>query len=238
MRITHLGHACLLVEAAGSRILIDPGSFSGLWHEVTDLDAVLITHQHPDHVDPEHAPRLLERNPQAAVRTAEDVHEAVLLPGAQPVRPGQTFTVGEVEVEAVGGDHAVIHEDIPRIHNIGYLLRGPGEPVLFHPGDSLETAPAGVEVLALPIMGPWAAMKEQVEFVRALGRANDEAGSGTGAGSGTDGGQVPRVSIPIHDELLSDRGRALLNRQIGRLTGTEILPLRDGGSREFSSSGS
>lgn len=232
MRITHLGHACVLVEAAGSRILIDPGSFSGLWHEVTDLDAVLITHQHPDHVDPEHALRLLERNPQAAVRTAEDVHEVVQLPGAQPARPGQTFAVGEVEVEAVGGDHAVIHEDIPRIHNIGYLLRAEGEPVLFHPGDSLETAPAGVEILALPIMGPWAAMKEQVEFVRALGRANADAGNGTGSE------QVPRVSIPIHDELLSDRGRALLNRQIGRLTGTEILPLRDGGSHDFSTTGS
>lgn len=232
MRITHLGHACVLVEAAGSRILIDPGSFSGLWHEVTDLDAVLITHQHPDHVDPEHALRLLERNPQAAVRTAEDVHEVVQLPGAQPARPGQTFAVGEVEVEAVGGDHAVIHEDIPRIHNIGYLLRAEGEPALFHPGDSLETAPAGVEVLALPIMGPWAAMKEQVEFVRALGRANADAGNGTGSE------QVPRVSIPIHDELLSDRGRALLNRQIGRLTGTEILSLRDGGSYDFSTTGS
>ncbi len=225
MRITHLGHACVLVEAAGSRILIDPGAFSGLWHDVTDLDAVLITHQHPDHVDPEHAPALLERNPQAAVCTAGDVHEAVELAGARAVRPGQTFAVGEVQVEAVGGDHAVIHEDIPRIQNIGYLLRAEGEPVFFHPGDSLETAPAGVEVLALPIMGPWAAMKEQVEFVRALGRANP-------------GGEVPRLSIPIHDELLSERGRGLLNRQIGTLTGTEILPLRDGAQHDVAPAGS
>lgn len=222
MRITHLGHACVLVEAAGSRILIDPGAFSGLWHDVTGLDAVLVTHQHPDHVDPEHAPRLLERNPQAAVRTVDDVHEAVELPRAQAVTPGETFSVGSVEVEAVGGSHAVIHEDIPRIHNIGYLLRASGEPVFFHPGDALDTAPAGVEILALPIMGPWAAMKEQVEFVRALGA----------------GGQVPRVSIPVHDELLSDRGRGLLNRQIGSLTGTEIISLREGSSREFSTADS
>ncbi|GAA4916439.1 MBL fold metallo-hydrolase [Nesterenkonia rhizosphaerae] len=218
MRITHLGHSCVLVEAAGARVLIDPGAFSTDWHGVTDLDAVLITHQHPDHVDPDHAPALLEANPQALVYTADDVAHAVTLPGAVPLTPGEQIQVGGLTINAVGGDHAVIHADIPRIHNLGYVLHAEGEPVFFHPGDSLQAvpgdaAPTGVDVLALPIMGPWAAMKEQVEFVRALG--------------------VPEVSIPIHDELLSDRGRELLNRQIGNLTGTEIVSLRGGGTREF-----
>ena len=44
MRITHLGHSCLLVETAGQRILIDPGVFSHGFEELTDLSAVLITH--------------------------------------------------------------------------------------------------------------------------------------------------------------------------------------------------
>lgn len=213
MRITHLGHACVLVETAETRILIDPGAFSPLWHEVEALDGVLITHQHADHVDPEHAPTLLERNPQASVHTADDVHQTVELSGARAVTPGDVFHIGDVEIEAVGGSHAIIHHSIPRIHNLGYLLRAPGEPVFFHPGDSLEAVPDGVDILALPIMGPWAAMKEHVEFVRALG--------------------VPRYSIPVHDELLSDRGRGLLNQQIGNLTGTEIVPLRGGAGRYF-----
>ena len=53
MRITHLGHACLLLEMADQRVLIDPGNFADDLGTVNDLDAILVTHQHPDHLDPD-----------------------------------------------------------------------------------------------------------------------------------------------------------------------------------------
>ena len=65
MRITHLGHACLLVEAGGQRILVDPGAFSPGLADVTGLDVILVTHQHADHVDLLRLPVLMEINPQA-----------------------------------------------------------------------------------------------------------------------------------------------------------------------------
>jgi L-ascorbate metabolism protein UlaG (beta-lactamase superfamily) len=218
MRITHLGHAAVLAETDAARILIDPGNFSDAWHGLTDLDAVLITHRHPDHVDPDHVPALLAANPDAAVYVERSILEAVTagelptLDGARPLAPGETARVGTVLLEAVGGEHAVIHRDIPRIGNIGLVLRAEGEPSLFHPGDSYATAPEGIDVLAMPAYGPWAAMKETVDFVRAVG--------------------APR-GFPIHDELLSDRGRALVFNRITSMTGTELLDLRDHQPRQL-----
>src|SRR5699024_10940564 len=162
MRITHLGHACVLIEAAQTRVLIDPGAFYDLWHGVENLDAVLITHQHADHLEPDHATRLIEHNPQAAVYTADDVERTVLLLRAEAATDGKQISVGGLDLEVVAGNHALIHDAIARIHNIVFVLRAEREPTFFHPGDALDAAPTGVEILALPVMGPWAAMKEHV----------------------------------------------------------------------------
>ncbi len=199
MQITRIGHSCLLVETGGVRLLVDPGGFTPGWEELSGLDAVFVTHEHPDHLDRDRLPALLERNPRARLITEPGV--AGQLSGGvrrnvEALEAGATATVGAVTVTGVGGRHAVIHEDIDRIGNVGYLFTADGERTLFHPGDMIDTPPEGVDVLAVPINAPWCAAKETVTFLRAVGAP---------------------WAIPIHDALLSPTGRALYLRVLGGL---------------------
>ena len=211
MQITHLGHAAVLVETDAARILIDPGNFSTAWHGLTDLDAILVTHQHPDHLDPEHVPALRAANPDAAFYVEIGV-VAEQFDGAKPFAAGDQTAIGDLLITGVGGRHAVIHADLPRIGNVGFVIASEGQPTLFHPGDMLDTVPDGVDVLAVPAYGPWAALKETIDFVRAVGALE---------------------GFPIHDELLGDRGRGLIMNRLNEMTGTRCLDLRSGTPHQF-----
>jgi L-ascorbate metabolism protein UlaG (beta-lactamase superfamily) len=179
MRLRKLGHSCLLVDSGDARVLIDPGTFSAGFEQLDGLSAVLVTHQHPDHIDVERLPVLLGRNPSAQLiadaataQTLRDNHGIE----ASVAHAGEVFEVG-MRVEAVGDMHAQIHPDIPRVPNVGYLVEGR----LLHPGDALDVTDRDVEILALPTMAPWMRMAEAIDYLRTV---------------------APKVAVPIHDGLL------------------------------------
>jgi L-ascorbate metabolism protein UlaG (beta-lactamase superfamily) len=179
MRLQKLGHSCLLVESGDARLLIDPGTFSSGFDYLDGLTAVLVTHQHPDHLDVARLPALLERNP--SMQVIADAGTAQILRDQHGVEAsvasgGEVFDLG-VRVEAVGEMHAQIHPDIPQVTNVGYLIDGR----LLHPGDAIDVTDREVEILALPTMAPWMRMAEAVDYLRAVS---------------------PKIAVPIHDGLL------------------------------------
>jgi L-ascorbate metabolism protein UlaG (beta-lactamase superfamily) len=219
MQLTHLGHACLLVELDGARILLDPGVFSHGFEELTDLDAVVITHQHTDHVDVERLPMLLEANDGAQLlvepETCADLRSAGI--DATPLHAGDALTVAGVPLRAIGGRHAVIHADVPRVGNVGVLvgtaMSDGGSGLLLHPGDAYSETPR-VDVLALPLWAPWSKVGEMVDFLRAV---------------------APRIAVPIHESQLQPAGRGMYLGHATRLApeGTELRDLAGAGATEL-----
>ena len=181
MKLTHLGHACLLVETDHARLLIDPGTMSS-FDDVRELDAVLVTHQHADHVDASRLVALLAANPGARLVVDPDTVTAVEgLPESRTVsQVGDRLSFGATTVDVLGGLHAAVYADIPGCTNAAYLVDG---GAFLHPGDSFFVPPQDVDVLAVAVDGPWLKLAEAVDYVRAVS---------------------PRAAVPIHEGETTD----------------------------------
>jgi L-ascorbate metabolism protein UlaG (beta-lactamase superfamily) len=195
MRITKLGHACVRIQTGGGVVVVDPGVFTDAG-ALEGADAVLITHEHADHVHPEHlrasdAPIWTIAAVERLLREqAPDVAERVTV-----VRPGDRLDIAGASVEVVGEKHAVIHPDYDRFDNSGYVLEAGGSSV-YHPGDALTVPGRPVDVLLAPVSAPWLKVSEAVDFVREV---------------------AAPTSLGIHDRVYSDIGLDMVATHMANL---------------------
>jgi L-ascorbate metabolism protein UlaG (beta-lactamase superfamily) len=194
MRITKFEHSCIRLEYDGKVVVIDPGMFTDP-EAVDGADAVVITHEHPDHYLPDHLARTdaaLFTIDAVATKLREDAPD--LGERVTVVSPGDEFDPG-IPAVSVGELHAVIHPDLPRFYNSGYLFTL-GDTTVFHPGDALTVPEQPVDVLCVPVCAPWMRAAEGIDYARAVA--------------------APR-NLAIHDRIYSEAGLRIVDGQYGLL---------------------
>jgi len=210
MKITKFGHACLYIEEGGANILLDPGVYSKGFDELRGVDAVLVTHQHADHIAPETLAKVRQNNPQVAVYADEGTAKMLADDSdIKAVHAGDEFDIKGVKVAVYGAEHAVIHPSIPQIENVGYLVAGR----FFYPGDSFTKPGVPVEILALPLGAPWLKVSEVIDYTLEV---------------------KPRVAIPVHDAVLAlpDMHTDMVS-QFAEPQGIKVTVVPNGESAEF-----
>lgn len=217
MKLTKYTHACVRLEKDNRALVLDPGNFSETGEALAGAEAVLVTHEHADHIDVEAVVGALRASADLAIyapagvadKLREEAPETTARVNA--VEPGESLEVAGFAVRSFGGQHALIHPQIPVVANIGYLI----DENVYHPGDSF-IIPDGISVktLLVPLHAPWSKAAEVVDFVIGV--------------------RAPRA-FQIHDGLLNDNGLKVVEghvKRIGAKYGTEYAHLRAGESVE------
>ncbi|TDD14933.1 MBL fold metallo-hydrolase [Actinomadura sp. KC06] len=210
MRLTKLGHACVQLTKDDRTIVIDPGSFSDASGALAAADAVLITHEHPDHFEPDALRAAMAERPGLQVWTSRVVAENLSDLGGRvhQVGHGDAVTIAGFDVHVYGEDHEILHPDVPPIPNTGFLVDGE----VFHPGDALTVPSEPVRTLCLPGNAPWLKIPELYSYTREV---------------------RPERAFVIHDGLLNDIGLAVMQNHVtkaGEELGREFTRLAPGAS--------
>jgi L-ascorbate metabolism protein UlaG (beta-lactamase superfamily) len=188
MKITKLGHSCLLVEMPepeARTALFDPGTLSEVdVDSLQFLDDIIITHGHSDHFDLELVKQLAQKFPDVHITAPSDVVELLnkeSIAATSAASQGLEFFNSPHE-----GIRPLFDSDPPEELGVHYL------GLLSHPGDSYSFQESK-EILALPVQGPWGSTVEAVRLGLKL---------------------RPTYIIPVHDWHWSDEARAKVYRML------------------------
>ena len=181
MKIKKLGHCCMIIEINGKRIMTDPGSYSTLQTDEKNIDIILITHEHPDHLHVDSLKIILENNKEVKIITNSAVGKILDEAGIkyEKLEEGQNSEFDGVKFEGFGEHHAEVYEEFGQVQNTGYFINNK----LFYPGDAFINPNKKVDILALPIAGPWMKIKDAIRYAKEL---------------------KPRVCFPIHDGMIKE----------------------------------
>ena len=202
MRFTKLGHSCVRLEKDGAVLVIDPGTFSDASVAVEGAAALLVTHEHPDHLDTDAVTAALASDPDLTLWTTASVSAQFsdFASRVHEVRHGDALEIAGFSVHVYGEKHALIHRDIPLVENSCFLVDGE----LFHPGDSFTVPEDPVSTLLLPISAPWLKAGEMIDYFRAV---------------------APARGYAIHDAILNDAGLGLMSRMMSVAAAPSGAPL-------------
>ena len=177
MKIKKLGHCCLVIETNGKRVMTDPGSYTvDEQAKEKNIDLILITHEHGDHLHIESLKKILVNNPNVKIVTNNGVGK-ILSESRIKYEVLENKVVQEIlgiELEAHDCKHEEIFEEYGQVQNTGYFI----DKRLFYPGDAFYNPGKPIEILALPVAGPWTRIKDFLKYALEI---------------------KPTVCFPVHD---------------------------------------
>jgi L-ascorbate metabolism protein UlaG (beta-lactamase superfamily) len=196
VELTKYAHSCVRLVEGTDSLVIDPGNLGDNTGALAGVHHVLVTHEHPDHIDVDPLmaqaasdPDLRVWAPASVAKQLSDLGDRVVV-----VEPNATLQIGEFEVRTFGGQHALIHPQIPVVANVGYLVN----ETVYHPGDSLVVPPVRVATALAPIHAPWSKIGEVIDFVIGVRAAHVHQ---------------------IHDGLLNEAGLKMAAGHLSRFAG-------------------
>lgn len=114
LQVTIIGHGTLMLSFGGKVIHIDPWTRQADYTKLPKADIILVTHEHPDHLDLAAIKAITKASTQVVVnRTSGDK-----VAGSMPMANGEVRTLQGIRIEAVPA-YNIVH------------MRSPGQP--YHP---------------------------------------------------------------------------------------------------------